>query len=505
MVDYIIVGAGSAGCVLASRLSESPGTSVLLLEAGGRDTQRDIHVPAAWPRLLKSDVDWAFVTEEQPHLNRRRLYWPRGKVLGGSSSINALIYTRGNRRDFDSWAEAGNPGWDFASVEPFFAQSRLRCRSARPGHTLSRAFVEACGELGIAPNDGFNGAEQDGAGFFDVTVDEGKRSSAAVAYLKPAMARGNLAVETQRMVSRIVVEGNRATGVEYLENGTRRIVSARREVILCAGAVQSPHLLLLSGIGPAEQLRAFSIPVRVSLPGVGRHMRDHLLGGVVHELTQPISMADAGTLSDVLQFLLRKKGRLTSNLAEAGAFVRSAAAGDRPDLELIFAPVFYMQHGFLNPEGHGFSVGAVLQHPRSEGAITLGSADPRVPPLIQPHYLADPHDVRVLTEGVQLARRVARSRAFDRYRGKEVWPGEEVRSGDEVSAKIRDLAETLYHPMGTCRMGSDAFAVVDGELRVHGVKDLRVVDASVFPGTITGHPNAVVVMCAEKAADLILA
>jgi choline dehydrogenase len=476
---------------------------VLLLEAGGPDKKREIHIPAGWPKLFKSEVDWAFFTEEQQHLHNRRLYWPRGKVLGGSSSINALIYTHGNPKDFDSWEAAGNPGWKFASVQPYFAKSQLRFSGARPGHLLSRAFLDACDEVGIPSTDDFNGSQQEGAAFFQVTVDNGRRCSTAAAYLKPAISRPNLTVRTNATVSRVIVQDRRAGGVEYLANGRRETVEARREVILCGGAINSPQILLLSGIGPADQLKALGIPLVADLPGVGRHLRDHIIGGLAFECTQPVTMDDAGTLRDVVQYLMTRKGRLCSNIAEAGAFIRSSHASDRPDIELIFGPVYYMSHGFLNPKGYGFSIGAIPQHPHSEGFVALRSANPDDPPVIQPNYLSDPADAPTLVEGVKIARRVAHARAFDAYRGKEVWPGEDARTDEQILDKLRENAETFYHPMGTCRMGSDPMAVVDHRLRAHGIERLRIVDASVFPGTITGHPNAIVVMCAEKAAAMI--
>jgi choline dehydrogenase-like flavoprotein len=503
MVDYIIIGGGSAGCVLANRLCERRDTTVMLLEAGGRDRRKEIHIPAAWPNLFKTEVDWAFFTDEQPHLRNRRMYWPRGKVLGGSSSINALIYTHGNRRDFEAWQRAGNSGWDFAGVEPSFRKSAIRTSSAAPGHLWSRAFLEACADAGIPPIDDFNGPQQEGAGFFRVTVHDGKRCSTADAYLAPALSRPNLSVRTHAIASKIVVESNRATGVEFLADGRRHTESARREIILCAGAIASPHLLLLSGIGPAAHVESFGIRVVHDTRGVGAQLHDHVLCGVVHESTQPLSMADAGTLSDIVRYLLTKKGRLVSNLAEAGAFIRTRRTLDRPDIELIFAPLFYMHHGFANPKGHGFSIGVVLQHPASRGHLALKSADVLDAPSIQPNYFAAPEDAATLLAGVRLARRVARARAFDPYRGKEVWPGEQAQSDEEIIERFREQAETLYHPAGTCRMGTDAMAVVDDRLRVHGIEGLRVVDASIMPSPITGHPNAVVIMCAEKASALI--
>jgi len=469
--DYVIVGAGSAGCVLANRLSARDAT-VALVEAGGPDKRQEIHIPAAFSKLFKGPCDWAYYTEEQPHLDNRKLYWPRCKVLGGSSSMNAMIYTRGDAHDFDSW---NADGWRWADVAPIFDRTLLDVSALRTVNPLSEAFVRACGESGI-----------DDAMLFDVTQRNGKRCSTAVAYLKPDLGRKNLAVHTHTQTTRVLFDGTRAVGIEAVRNGERIVLRAEKEVILSGGAINSPQLLMLSGVGPAGDV--------ADVPGVGQNLQDHLVTGVMHACTQPVTLAGAETLANLFRYLFFKRGMLTSNVAEAGAFVRVRGDAPAADVELIFGPTYYMSHGFQNPKGHGFTVGAILLHPKSRGAIRLNSSDPLAPPAIDPNYLDDPDDLEVLKEGLQLCHRVANSAAFDAYRGAEVWPG-----GQELEPFIRATAETLYHPVGTCAIGS----VVDDRLRVHGVEALRVVDASVMPSIVTGHPNAAVVMIAEKAAELI--
>ena len=518
MSDYVIVGAGSAGCVLADRLSEDPTVSVCLIEAGGPDSRREVRIPAAFSKLFGTPYDWAFETEPEPHLDGRRLYWPRGKMLGGSSSLNAMIYMRGNRRDYDGWRDAGNAGWGFDEVLPYFKRAEHQERGASEYHgvggplnvadprcvnPLSAAFVQAGVERGMPRNPDFNGAEQDGVGLYQVTQKRGRRWSAADAYLRPALRRPNLTVLTGAHATRLVVEAGRAVAVEYVADGQGQRVIADREVILCGGAIGSPHLLLLSGIGPADQLRAHGVPVVLDLPGVGWHLQDHPAAGVAYACTQPVSLAGAEQLRHLARYLALKRGPLTSNVAEAGAFCRTDPAASAPDLQYHFGPTYFSSHGRANPEGHGFTFGATLIRPRSAGHIELRSADPLDPPAITGNYLAEEADVRVLVAGVELARELAGARAFDPFRGAEVSPGTEVRGAAAIERFLHGSLETLYHPTGTCRMGSDELAVVDPALQVRGVEGLRVVDASVMPETVGGNTNAPTIMIAERAADLM--
>jgi choline dehydrogenase len=516
--DYVIVGAGSAGCVLAARLTEDPQTRVLLLEAGGRDTAKEVHIPAAFSKLYKTEVDWNYSTEPEPCLQNRRLYWPRGKMLGGSSSMNAMIYVRGNRLDFDYWASLGNCGWGFDDVFPYFKKSQIQERGASEHHggngplyvsdlrfvnPLTRAFLAAANELGVNSNPDFNGAMQDGVGLYQVTQKKGRRNSAADAYLKPALHRKNLTVITRAHATRVLLDTQRTVGVEYLRDGAIAEVRAEREVILAGGTINSPQLLLLSGIGPADELRRAGIRVVHDLPGVGKNLQDHPMVSVGYLCTKPVSMATAESIPNFLRYLFFKRGPLVSNVAEAGLFLRTRSDLKVPDLQLLFGPAYYVNHGLTPRKEHCFGFGPTLVTPDSRGSISLKSANPLDPPAIRANYLSTDADMRVIVEGVKLSRQLAHAKPFAQYRGAELHPGTQAQSDEEIIQFIRAEAQTLYHPVGTCKMGHDSMAVVDDQLRVHGIEGLRVVDASIMPRIIAGNTNAPTIMIAEKAADMI--
>ncbi len=521
--DYVIVGAGSAGCVLANRLSAHPDLRVLLLEAGGADSSPWIHMPAGLARLMHDPrIDWRYYTDPEPELQNRRLYWPRGKVLGGSSSINAMCYTRGHPLDYDEWAQLAGEEWGYARVLPYFLKAEDQARGANAYHgaggplavedlgfrnPLSSVFVAACEASGLPRNDDFNGERQEGVGFYQVTQRRGRRCSAAVAYLAPAQSRANLQIRTQGLVTRIVFAGRRAVGVEFSQRGRTEFVRAEREVLLAAGAIGSPQLLLLSGVGPADDLRQAGIPLVAHSPEVGRNLQDHLDFCTVSRSTQAISY-DFNRLQELgvaLRYFLTHSGPGVSNIAEAGGFVRSRVAADaRPDLQLHFVPAQLDDHGRNRLPGHGFTVHACVLRPRSRGTITLRSLRPEDPPRIQPAYLSAEGDLDALLEGVRLAREIIRAAPFTAYRGAEVFPGEGISGGRELEAVVRHKAETIYHPSGSCRMGRDANAVVDPSLRVQGTEGLRVIDASVMPRLVGGNTNAPTIMIAEKAAEEVM-
>ncbi len=521
--DYIIIGAGSAGCVLANRLTEDAQVKVLLLEAGAPDKKQEIHIPAAFGKLFKSEVDWNYTTEPQANLNNRRLYQPRGKMLGGSSSMNAMIYIRGHHTDFDHWRELGNDGWSFEEVLPYFKKSENQERGAdefhgadgwlnvadlRSPNPLSKAFVNAGIELGFRQNQDFNGAEQEGFGIYQVTQKRGQRNSTAVAFLKPVLNRPNLTVKTKAQVLRLHFEGNRVNYLEFIQNKNLERAQVAGEVILSAGTFNSPQLLMLSGIGPAQKLNPFDIPTVIDLPGVGANLQDDLIVALPYQCKKPVSLANAESISNIAKYLLFKKGQLTSNVAEAGGFIKTDSSQTKPNLQFHFGPVYYLSHGTIVPKGHGFSIGPTLIRPKSRGFVGLLSGDPLEAPLIQPNYFEHPDDLQLLVKGFRLSFELAQAKSFEEFRG-DLYKDEKIgsispnSSDGEIAEYIGNNVETLYHPVGTCKMGGDKMAVVDSHLKVYGTDNLRVVDASVFPEAIGGNPNAAVIMIAEKASDLI--
>lgn len=518
--DVVIVGGGSAGCVLASRLSEDPRRRVLLLEAGGASAGLWSRIPAAFHRLFHSRHDWALATEPEAGLDHRHLYWPRGRVLGGSSAMNAMLWVRGQRADYDGWAAAGCPGWSWHEVLPFFRRAEdhlavagphvgrggpMRVDALQQPHRLTQACLAAAREAGLAPLDDLNTPEApEGFGLLHVTQRGGVRESARTAYLRPARHRPNLEVRTGAVVRRLLMDGPRVRGVA-MQAGRSALEIEAGEVILSAGAVHSPQLLMLSGLGPAGHLREFGIPVVADLPGVGGNLQDHLAAGVAVACTRPVSLAAAERPWRLLQWLLTHRGPLTSTVAEAAGFVRSTPGETTPDLELLFAPAWFVDHGFANPPGHGFTLAAILLRPESRGRIALQGADPALQPLIFANYLSAPADLERLVTGLERAREVAGQPALAAWHGGEFLPGSGVTTRAGLAAHIRATAQTLYHPVGTCRMGTGAEAVVGPDLRVHGVGGLRVADASVMPAIISGHTNAPVIMIAERAAALVQA
>jgi choline dehydrogenase len=518
--DYVIVGAGSAGCVLANRLSEGGDRSVLLLEAGEPDDRRAIRVPAAAGELAESAVDWAYLTEPQSEMNGREMYWPRGKTLGGSSSINANVFVRGHPTDFDRWADRGNDGWSYEDVLPAFrrmetfdgdageargTEGPLHVTDPDSVHDLSKTFVEAGVAAGYSRAGDYNGREQEGVTTYQRTTKDGRRHSSADAFLRPALDRPHLTALTGARVTEVLIEDGTAKGVEFVRGGSRHEARATAEVVLSAGAVNSPHLLLLSGVGDPDHLRAHDVPVRVESPGVGRNLQDHLAAFTVYECTEPITHDDEPTLRDELEYALFKTGRLTSNVAEAGGFLRTDPSLRAPDLSLYFVPAFNMGHREPPESGHGFSLTVSYNQPDSRGEVRLASADPLDDPAIDPGYLTAPGDLDALVDGLRVAREILRAEPFDPYRGDEVWPGEDRQTDAELAEHVRETGITNYHPVGTCRMGDDESAVVDDRLRVHGVDGLRVVDASVMPVLTDGNTNAPSIMIGERGAELIRA
>ncbi|MBV9986309.1 MAG: GMC family oxidoreductase N-terminal domain-containing protein [Chitinophagaceae bacterium] len=527
--DYIIIGAGSAGCVLASRLTEDPACKVLLIEAGPADKKIEIQIPGAYTKLNRTAVDWSFWTEPQKHLGNRRLYIPRGKTLGGSSATNAMAYVRGNRADYDEWASLGNEGWGYEDLLPYFKRSENHEQFGEPFHgeggplniTLSRqpsllapVFVEACEACGIPRNNDYNGAQQDGAGMLQFTIRKNKRHSCAAAFLRPAMRRSNLTVRTNTYVRRILIEHGRAEGVEVMTGyAESERINCTKEIILAAGAIQSPHVLMLSGIGDPLELGKQGIDTMFPLPGVGKNLQDHVWSGVTcmsaiptaNSLLRPWNMGLA-----LMQHLLFRSGPLANSPIEANAFLKSDPALNRPDIQFHFVPLgiasdystdLYDLKTFSRQDG--FGIMAILLRPESRGYVGLRSSKPKDPPVIQPNLLSAPADRKILLTALKRAMEVINTPCLAGYAlDGTVFPTADA-SDEWLSGHIDKSLETLYHPVGTCKMGNDALSVVDDQLRVHGIKCLRVIDASVMPTIPSGNTNAAAIMIGEKGADLV--
>jgi choline dehydrogenase len=524
--DYVIIGAGSAGCVLANRLSANGRYQVLLLEAGPRDRYPWIHIPIGYAKtMFHPRYNWRYYTEPDPGMHHRQIYWPRGKVLGGSSSINGLIFIRGQRQDYDNWAAMGNIGWSWSDVLPYFVSLENNERGASEWHgdtgpqavsdigkinPLAEAFIEACTEAGYSRNCDFNGESQDGAGYYQLITHKGLRCSSAKAYLKPVRRRSNLTVITEALAERIEFTNGRASAVEFRKGNNTRKISARREIILAAGAVQSPQLLQLSGIGDAKMLAEYGLPVVTNCPGVGQNLQDHLQTRVIQCCTQPLTINDDlksiwRQISMGLHYALNRSGPMAAGINQAGAFLKTSKTVPTPDIQFHFSAQSSDFPGSSLHDFSGFTSSVCQLRPESRGQVTIRSTDPSDPPAIHPNYLMANLDQRTVIRGLNIARQIAAQPALARYIISEYLPGKGVQSDDELLDFARRTSVTIFHPVGTCKMGNDAESVVDSYLRVHGVEGLRVVDCSIMPTLVSGNTHAAAVMIAEKGSDMILA
>ncbi|HZM33346.1 MAG TPA: GMC family oxidoreductase N-terminal domain-containing protein [Burkholderiales bacterium] len=503
--DVVIVGAGSAGCVLAHRLSADPRRRVVLLEAGPRDRSLWIHLPIGYGKTMFHPVyNWGFHTDPDPNMHNRRVYWPRGRGLGGSSSINGLIVVHGQPEDYDAWAAQGNAGWAWRDVLPYFQKSRMETSPIGERHELMEAIIAAANELGIRRTDDFNAGEQEGVGYYRLFTRNGWRSSSATAYLREAERRPNLEVRTGAHVGKILFEGKRAAGVQY---GNEKVLAS--EVILSAGAVQSPQILQLSGVGPSQLLSSFGIPVVMDLPGVGENLQDHLQLRVMYKCTKPITTNDDlaswfRKMKIGFQWLAKRTGPLAIGINQGGLFTRVLPESKTPDVQFHFATLSAELAGAQPHPWSGFTMSVCQLRPASRGRVRIRSTHPQEPPSMQPNYLSTETDRRCAIEGIKLARKLAATEALKPYIAEEYRPGPKAATDEDLLEFARNYGATIFHPSGTCKMGSDPMAVVDAKLKVHGVENLRVVDCSIMPTLVSGNTHAPVVMIAERAADLIL-
>jgi len=526
--DYIVVGAGSAGCVMANRLSKDTNSKVLVLEAGPIDKTPFIKIPGAFAYFMFSKkYNWLYNAEPVSDIRKGEpLFCPRGKTLGGSSSVNAMVYIRGHESDYNQWEVLGNEGWGFKDLLPYFKKSESNERGEDDYHgakgpvnvsdpvnfyPLNDLFLKGSQQAGYPLSPDFNGKQFEGAGYFQFAIKDGERCGASSAYLKPAMVRNNLHVECDAFVDKIIFEDKKAVGVEYTQNGKKQRVRANKEILLCGGAFNSPQTLLLSGVGPKEELKCMNISVTHDLPGVGKNLQEHVDACVLvkSKKTDGFTVSPFGLLKmlpDTLSYLTSKKGKLSNSITQAGAFLKSSPEIEVPDIQMHFVPLLYDDSGrnMKLMVQNGYSCHVCVLRPKSRGELTLRSANPRDPIKIDFNFFSDPEDEKTLVNGIKVARKILAANAFDAHRGKEIHPGTEVQSDEEIFKKCKELLGLVYHPVGTCKMGNDPMAVVDDNLKVHGIDNLRVIDASIMPNIISGNTNATTIVIAEKAADMIL-